>query len=800
MHRLAKLLGVDRREGAVRVAVLVGLVSALGLAASFAIWWRVRTLETERYEDRLARLADARIRSTVADLDCGPLLRQIALFFANSDEVTPWEFTNFVSAYMDRPHLLELSWRDGDLRPLLRRSSPRTQGVPVRLERGDAAIPPDGRPIALRAQAPGNGRLVAICRAARTGGGRQGVLAAVLDVGGWILANGPGHGTDFDLALSLDVPGGSLRFGSSGGERYLAVPLRLSGLEGKLELWASEEFLRSQSGGGATATLIGGLALTALFAGLMYFGLTEGRRLEALVRQRTEELSSQARKLSRIMDASPDGIAVLDGQRRVLQANRRMGELLGRAPASLVGEDAVCWLHDPGEADRFLECCRSGAGSVVVRLTDGQRAFDAEITAAPVDDAREGGLSVWVVRDVSERLATLRALEASERRFADVAEAAAEYITEFDAEGRVTYVSDRIREILGYEPEEVVGRKLDAFMTKGLFQEWEPIFDRILERPTPYRNLETPFLSKDGRIVWLSSSGKAIFDEQGRFAGYRTVSTDVTESRLHRDEVERLNAELEERVRQRTEQLQAAIQELEAFSYSVAHDLRAPLRSVEGFGAILEQDYGPQLDDEARRMIARMRAASRRMAELIDDLLALSRVARQPIQPQRVDLSEMVRRIGNELSSPRSADQGESLEEMVERMRKSPDPDHRVEIVVEEGVSVRGDPGLLQVLVGNLLSNAIKYSSKNPSPKVEFFTVRRNGKRWLAFRDNGVGFDPQFAGSLFKPFHRLHSNDEFEGTGIGLALVQRVVQRHAGQVEVESAPGQGATFYVWLPD
>ncbi|HCE01124.1 MAG TPA: hypothetical protein DER07_08795 [Armatimonadetes bacterium] len=228
-------------------------------------------------------------------------------------------------------------------------------------------------------------------------------------------------------------------------------------------------------------------------------------------------------------------------------------------------------------------------------------------------------------------------------------------------------------------------------------------------------------------------------------------------------------------------------------------------RKTQSVGKVGLRTFGPTEGSMPLNRYQRTRADHRKeyaedYCELIDDLLALSRVARQPIQPQRVDLSEMVRRIGNELSSPRAADQGESLEEMVERMRKSPGPDHRAEIVVEEGVSVRGDPGLLQVLVGNLLSNAIKYSSKNPSPKVEFFTVRRNGKRWLAFRDNGVGFDPQFAGNLFKPFHRLHSNDEFEGTGIGLALVQRVVQRHAGQVEVESVPGQGATFYVWLPD
>ncbi len=790
-----------RRGGAALVAVLVGTVCAVGCAATLATWWRVRSLESERYEERLARLADARIRAALSELDFGPALRQIALFFRNSDEVTPDEFENFATAYRNRPNLVELSWRDQELRPILRRSFTNARSMPARIRLGDLPSPLPERPFAVRASHLGSDRLAAVCRVAQTGQGQRGILVAVVDLGSWVERHGSGGDSDFNVVLELRLPDATVQYGAASGVLYRAMPLRLSGLEGTLQLWASESFLQTERNGGALATLIGGLAITTLMAGLMLVGLTQGMRLEALVRERTEELSSQARKLARIMDASPDGIVVLDSQRRVVQANRRMGELLGRPAEGLAGEDIVCWLAGPSELERFLGAFRSPSGPVVARLSGDGREFDAEITVAPLV-GREEGLSVAVVRDASERLETVRALQASEQRFRDVADAAAEYITEFDAEGRITFVSEHIREILGYEPQELIGKKLDEVMSPEEFAVWEPAFDRMLERPAPYRNLETPFRAKDGRLVWLSSSGMPVYDPEGRFAGYRSVATDVTENRLYREEIERLNVELEERVRQRTEQLQAAIQELEAFSYSVAHDLRAPLRSVEGFGAILEQDYGPKLDEEGRRIIGRMRAASRRMAELIDDLLALSRVTRQPVQPQRVDLSEMALRIGSELASPRSVvfDGGESLEEVAERLRQSPESPRSVELVVERGVTASGDPGLLQVLVGNLLSNAIKYSSKNPAPRVEFFTARRKGRVWFAVRDNGVGFDPQFAGNLFKPFHRLHSNEEFEGTGIGLALVQRVVQRHGGEIEVESAPGRGATFYVWLPE
>jgi signal transduction histidine kinase len=189
------------------------------------------------------------------------------------------------------------------------------------------------------------------------------------------------------------------------------------------------------------------------------------------------------------------------------------------------------------------------------------------------------------------------------------------------------------------------------------------------------------------------------------------------------------------------------------------------------------------------------------MALLIDSLLALSRVSRQPLQLQRVDLSALARKIVAELNAQKFGTlDSRSLEEVALELRFSPAEPPKTQFALEDGLTVRADPGLAEVLLTNLLSNAQKYSSRNRHPRVEFFSEHRGGRRWLVVRDNGVGFDPRFAAQLFKPFHRLHSPEEFEGTGIGLALVQRIVVRHGGLVEAESAPGQGATFRFWLPD
>lgn len=252
------------------------------------------------------------------------------------------------------------------------------------------------------------------------------------------------------------------------------------------------------------------------------------------------------------------------------------------------------------------------------------------------------------------------------------------------------------------------------------------------------------------------------------------VQEELDERRTAENEVRRLNAELEMRVSERTRDLEASNQELESFCYSVSHDLRTPLRSLDGFGRALSEDYGDVLDEQARDYIERIRAATKRMDELITALLTLSRLTRREILPAKVDVTALATDIANDL-----------------------DPDGKVKLEVEPNLEVTADPRMLSVLFDNLLSNAIKFSSRTGEPKV---IVGRNGDGEIFVKDNGAGFDPQYGNKLFQPFERLHSVREFPGHGIGLATVDRIVRRHGGTVRAEGRLNEGATFYFKLPD
>ena len=243
-------------------------------------------------------------------------------------------------------------------------------------------------------------------------------------------------------------------------------------------------------------------------------------------------------------------------------------------------------------------------------------------------------------------------------------------------------------------------------------------------------------------------------------------------------ELRALNSELEHRVSQRTAQLEATNRELEAFSYSVSHDLRSPLRSIDGFSQALLEDYDAVLDDRGRDYLARVRRAAQTMGRLIDDLLELARITRREMVRDSVDLSVLAENVIAEL--------------------REHDPDRRVIVRIQPELSVIGDEGLLRAALANLLGNAWKFTSKTTDPMIEFGAINTNGDRNFYVRDNGAGFDMNFAAKLFGPFQRLHSANDFEGTGIGLATVQRVVNRHGGRIWAEASVGHGATFFFTL--
>ena len=286
------------------------------------------------------------------------------------------------------------------------------------------------------------------------------------------------------------------------------------------------------------------------------------------------------------------------------------------------------------------------------------------------------------------------------------------------------------------------------------------------------------FKIPQGKVTWVRGQATKLLNDSGKCIGYLGAITDITERKQAEDEISKLNKSLERRVIERTTELAATNAELETFSYSVSHDLRAPLRSINGFTQALIEDCGQKLSDSGKIHLQRVRNASQNMGQLIDDLLKLSRVSRSDMLKERCDLSILTH-------------------DVVTEFRRNY-PDRQVEFIIQEGVVVKGDKRLLRLVMENLLGNAMKFTDKNPGAKIEFKKTRIEGRSVYFVRDDGAGFDMAYADKLFGPFQRLHSTSEFPGSGIGLATVQRIIHRHGGRIWAESAVGKGATFYFTL--
>lgn len=464
----------------------------------------------------------------------------------------------------------------------------------------------------------------------------------------------------------------------------------------------------------------------------------------------------------------------------IISSNRRMEELFGfRAsdlagqPASILFRDAPAFMHVERECLPLKESRQMFSRELELVRQSGETFWGIVTCRALNRDTPEEG-SVWIFLDNSDRRRAVEAVR-HERDFSDgLINGMPGVFYLVDRDGRFLRWNRNLERVTGYSREH-----LSAMRGLDLFAE----DDHPAVQEATYRTLklgeyqrELPLTTRDGnRIPYLMTGVRIEIEGLTHIIG---IGFDITPRRQAEDEVRKLNDELEHRVRTRTAELAAANKELESFSYSVSHDLSAPLRGIDGFSRMLVEDFGPLLPEVGRSYIARIRAATHRMQQLIDDLLRLSRVTRDELKRETVDLSSLA---------------GELIEEF-----RSTQPDRVVETIVAPCLTVTADRNLLRIALSNLLRNAWKFTSRHANARIELGMLRDGDQTVYFVKDDGAGFDMRYAGRLFGAFHRLHRASEFEGTGIGLAIVSRILLRHGGRIWAEAQIDKGATFFFTL--
>mgnify|MGYP003607107302 CR=1 FL=1 len=413
--------------------------------------------------------------------------------------------------------------------------------------------------------------------------------------------------------------------------------------------------------------------------------------------------------------------------------------------------------------------------------TDLGEAWFGSYSFAPIRDAAGAIVgSVAVSRDVTEQKQVAEALKANERLLVEVIDLVPHHIFAKDREGRYLFINRAAAADMGLRPQDVIGRRekdlsFDPEQAAAFLKDDLEVIDSGQAKFIP----EEPVTYADGNQHWLQTIKRAFVPPGAAERAVLGVAVDITERKHAEERIRALNAELELRVIERTAELAATNQELESFSYSVSHDLRTPLRHVQGYVDMLKRESGDRLSEKGRHCLGVIADSSRKMDALISDLLAFSRTGRQLLQEAAVPLAEVVQEVLAELET---ATRGRNI---VWKIHPLP--------------AVLGDRALLKQVFVNLLSNAVKFTQPRDPARIELGTAGvREGRVVLFVRDNGVGFDPGYSNRLFKVFQRLHRSEEFEGTGIGLANVGRIVARHGGRAWAEGVLGCGATFFITL--
>jgi PAS domain S-box-containing protein len=530
------------------------------------------------------------------------------------------------------------------------------------------------------------------------------------------------------------------------------------------------------------------------------------------------KLKNEEKRFENLLEAAPDAIIIVNGAGIIQIINAQTEKMFGYLRGELVGMPVEILVphsvHSKHSAhrDAYSQAPQPrsmGAGlNLHGRRKDGTE-FPVEISLSPIDTA-EGTLISSSIRDVTERKKFELKLKETEQRFRLLVEGVKDYaIIGLDPQGLISSWNRGAERIKGYSAGEIIGKHLSCFYPADDVARNLP--GELLGRAAKDGVVEQEGwrVRKDGTQFWADVLITALRDDAGQLLGFAKITRDATERRNleqelrnanefleHRvsqrtselaavntqlrsrqSEISALNDSLEARVAERTAELVRTNSELEAFSYSVSHDLRTPLRHVDGFARILKEEYAAELPAEGHRFLERILNSTTHMGHLIDDLLNLARIGRKEIKRLDTQMSNLVKQALSDLR---------------------PEEDRTIEWRVDLLPTLNCDPGLIKLVFINLLANASKFTRTRPSAVIEVGSCLTDGIFTLFVRDNGVGFDPKYADKLFGVFQRLHRQEDFEGTGIGLATVQRIIHRHGGRIWAESSPGNGATFYFTL--
>jgi PAS domain S-box-containing protein len=499
-------------------------------------------------------------------------------------------------------------------------------------------------------------------------------------------------------------------------------------------------------------------------------------------RKRTEEA---AHLFTAIVEASGDAILseTLDGT--VLTWNKGAERIYGYSSEEMVGQSVARLMLAGGddELPNLMDDLRRGARISHYETwrvrKDGRRIL-VSLSMSPIRNSRNHVIGASVIaRDITDRKSAERALALSEERYRSLAFATAQIVWSTGLEGEVIEDVPMWRAFTGQSLEEATGMGWIFALHPEDRERTADVWLRTVRNRTLY-DTECRIRRHDGEYRWMEVHGVPVLEADGAIREWVITCADMHNRKRAEEEIRKLNQELEQRVVERTAELEAANQELEAFAYSVSHDLRAPLRAVSGFSRILLEEYAPRLPAKAQHYLEAARKNAVQMGELIDDLLAFSRLSRQPLHKQPIAPAELVRQVLQDLRPDREGRQ--------------------VEITVGDLPGCEGDPRLLKQVLVNLLSNGFKYTRTREVARIEVGAMTPSGGATPVYyvRDNGVGFDMRYADKLFGVFQRLHGTREYPGTGVGLAIVQRIVHRHGGRVWAEAAVNQGATFYFVL--